>query len=157
MNENAKLLANLSCLMQGTNAAYAKQIFVTWLYQDGIVTHNLQALQSEADGHLALYRKKLETANVKIREFSRCECHQCWAFIFEGDRLQAVKARDLVWESAFECVGIPSVPPNLLEHGIQPPDIPTIKEHAAFIEGLQKAGLLQCSRMTREGQRRTKV
>ena len=83
MSENAKLLANLSCLMQGSNAAFAKQILGVWLYRDGIAVHNLQAIQSENDGHLTLFRKKLAESQVIIREFSRCECHQCWAFILE--------------------------------------------------------------------------
>ncbi len=155
MNDEAKQLANLTCLLSGTNKTFAKQFFGVWLYKDGVVVHNIEALDSEHNGHLPLFRKKLADSNITIRDFSHCECHQCWAMILSGDRTEAGLARNFVWQSAFECVGLPSVPPNPIDHGILPPDFPTIRQHVDFIRSLQKHGLIKCSRMIREGQRRT--
>ena len=157
MTDEARALANLFCLYKGSNASFAKRLFGIWAYTDGIAVHNLQAFDSENDGHLALFRKKLADAHITVKGFSRCDCHQCWVIILEGNRSVAGQARQLVFDAATECVGLPAFQPNALDHPIEPPDFPTIEQHATFIKGLEKHGLLRCSRMTREGQRRTKI
>lgn len=157
MNDEARALANLFCLYKGSNATFAKRLFGTWAYKDGIVIHNLQALDSEQDGHLILFRKKLEESHVVIKGFSRCDCNQCWAIILDGNRSSAAHARQLVFDAATESLGLPPFQPTALDHPVEPADFPTIEQHAEFIKGLEKHGLLRCSRMTREGQRRTRI
>ena len=139
MND-ARTLANLFCLYAGSNPTFAKRMLGTWCYKDAIVLHNLQAFESERCEHLTVLRKKLQANSITVKEVSRCDCNQCWAMILEGnDPYLASKARQLLFDSAFEVVKVPSIQVNNFDHPIEPADFPTVKLHVEFYQSSAKA------------------
>lgn len=155
-----RLLANLICMLQGANPEFARIPIGIWLYRDGtIMTHNIHAEDSEEAGHVALFRKRLDEASIAVKGFSICDCRQCWVALFDGKsepRHTATTVRDALWQTAFEAVGHQPPSSDKLRDccNLSIPDFPTVDEHIAWIKEYERHGLLQCSRMTKEGQRR---